>query len=246
MAPDGSLHQESKSFNVVIPNSKGCDSLIQINLKIKNSSSSINTSSCRVYVDPIGNPHYDSDSFSVTIANYLGCDSLISIKLTVIKPNINIISEDTLLTASATQVDYQWYVCSPQWQKIEGATSRTFRPNINGEYAVEITQNNCKDTSNCVTVNKLYVNELNASKIEVYPNPSNGKFTLSFETLSNDKEATLSINDVTGREVYATNLKISKGANQLEINANNIANGLYIAKLKVSGSTIEKRLFRNK
>jgi uncharacterized repeat protein (TIGR03803 family) len=185
MAPNGSLHQESKSFNVVIPNSKGCDSLIQINLKIKNSSSSINTSSCRVYVDPIGNPHYDSDSFSVTIANYLGCDSLISIKLTVIKPNINVISEDTLLTASTTQVDYQWYVCSPQWQKIEGATSRTFRPNINGEYAVEITQNNCKDTSNCVTVNKLYVNELNASKIEVYPNPSNGIFTIKFKYINN-------------------------------------------------------------
>jgi hypothetical protein len=106
---------------------------------------------------------------------------LISIKLTVIKPNINIISEDTLLTASATQVNYQWYVCSPEWKKIEGATSRTFRPNINGEYAVEINNNNCKDTSNCITVNKLYVNELNTSQIEIYPNPNNGIFTIKID-----------------------------------------------------------------
>jgi hypothetical protein len=178
IAPDGSLHQESKSFSVVIPNSKGCDSLIQINLRIKNSTSLINTTSCRIYIDPIGNPHYDSDSFSVTIPNHLGCDSLISINLTIIKPNITVLSEDTVLIASATQVGYQWYVCSPQWQKIEGATSRTFRPSINGEYAVEINNNNCKDTSSCITVNKLYVNELNTSQIEIYPNPNNGIFTI--------------------------------------------------------------------
>jgi hypothetical protein len=106
---------------------------------------------------------------------------------------------------------------------------------------------NCDGTSgNFVITGINDIDNTLATNLNIYPNPSNGKFTLSFETLSNDKEATLSINDVTGREVYATNLKISKGANQLEINANNIANGLYIAKLKVSGSTIEKRLFINK
>jgi hypothetical protein len=184
IAPDGTIHQESKSFSVVIPNSKGCDSLIQINLRIKNSTSLINTISCRIYIDPIGNPHYDSDSFSVTIPNHLGCDSLIIIKLTIIKPNITVLSEDTVLIASATQVNYQWYVCSPKWQKIEGATSRTFRPNINGEYAVEIITNNCKDTSSCITVNKLYVNELNTIQIEIYPNPNHGIFTIKAVQMS--------------------------------------------------------------
>jgi len=237
IAPDGSLHQESKSFNVVIPNSKGCDSLIQINLKIKNSSSLINATSCRVYVDPIGNPHYDSDSFSVTIANYLGCDSLISIKLTVIKQNINIISEDTMLTASATQVDYQWYVCTPQWQKIEGATSRTFRPNINGEYAVEITLNNCKDTSNCVTVNKLYLNELNTSKIEVYPNPNNGIFTIKLVDI--DKYNLIEIWSMLGQKLDE---RMIENSQSIVLDLSKHPKGVYLLKINHQNQVFTQKI----
>jgi uncharacterized repeat protein (TIGR03803 family) len=236
IAPDGSLHQESKSFSVVIPNSKGCDSLIQINLRIKNSTSLINTSSCRIYIDPIGNPHYDSDSFSVTIPNHLGCDSLISINLTIIKPNITVLSEDTVLIASATQVDYQWYVCSPEWKKIEGATSRTFRPNINGEYAVEINNNNCKDTSSCITVNKLYVNELNTSQIEIYPNPNHGIFTIKID--KNKESSYVELWTMLGQKVEERIIE-NNLTNVLDFSK--LPKGVYLLKL-----TNQKQIFTQK
>jgi hypothetical protein len=154
----------------------------------------------------------------------------------IIKPNITVISQDTVLTSSATQVGYQWYVCAPQWQKIEGATSRTFRPIINGEYAVEINNNNCKDTSNCITVNKLYVNELNTSRIEIYPNPNNGIFTIKIN--KNRESSYVELWTMLGQKVEERIIE-NNLTNVLDFSK--LQKGVYLLKL-----TNQKQIFTQK
>lgn len=83
-APSGALFDSSGLYVDTIPNAIGCDSLITINLTVKNStSSSITVASCGTYTGPSGQIWSASGTYADTIANAVGCDSLITVDLTV-------------------------------------------------------------------------------------------------------------------------------------------------------------------
>jgi hypothetical protein len=73
----------------------------------------------------------------------------------------------------------------------------------NDRYAVELTENNCVDTSDCVDINTVGIYESTALKgIEVYPNPSSGKYNVLFnETLS---DVSINILDIQGKLIQSS------------------------------------------
>ncbi|MFM7681864.1 MAG: T9SS type A sorting domain-containing protein, partial [Bacteroidota bacterium] len=97
-------------------------------------------------------------------------------------------------------------------------TSVEYTPPINGEYAVIVTlANGCSDTSDCITISTLDVEEL-TGLTTVYPNPGNGEFTLnSILTELNS----ISVYDLAGRK---QELKIEE--NKITILAT--SKGLYL------------------
>lgn len=228
IAADGSIHKESKQFTVIIPNANNCDSIIEINLKIKSSDTLLSISSCRKYIDPIGIYHFNSDTFQVIVPNYLGCDSSITIQLSITKPNVEVVSDDTMLTATANFVQYQWYQCSPEWLKIDNATNKFFKPQINGEYAVEIDEDNCKDTSDCIVINQLNISPVNFHQlINIYPNPSNGVFYIHL--LNINGKTSVELTTLLGQKIdqeIIDNTSISK------IDFSKHPQGVYLLKIK--------------
>lgn len=87
-APSGALHNVSGLFVDTIPNAAGCDSLITVDLTIKNSTTaSFPVSVCGPYTSPSGNVWATSGIYADTVGNAAGCDSLITIDLTVKSPS---------------------------------------------------------------------------------------------------------------------------------------------------------------
>gem|GEM_PF-568180 len=83
-APDGVVYTTSGVKTAIIPNSALCDSIITINLTIKNSTSSaITASGCGSYTAPDGMVYTTSGVKTATIPNLAGCDSVITINLTI-------------------------------------------------------------------------------------------------------------------------------------------------------------------
>jgi hypothetical protein len=79
--------------------------------------------------------------------------------------------------------------------------------------------------------------------IELYPNPNNGLFTI--ETDTQQDELNLIIRDVTGKEVYATALKIVNYSNSLYLQ---LKNGIYFVEIQSSTTqtkTIKKLVINN-
>ena len=159
-------------------NSTGCDSIITLNLTINTPTSNIiNQSACNSYTFnnqtiTVSGIYYD------TLINATGCDSIITLNLTVNNVNNAAIQNGTQLSALATGGTYQWLICNP-FIIISGANSQTYIATANGDYAVEVTQNGCTDTSNCMTVNSVGVNELNTQNlITISPNPTHSLFKI--------------------------------------------------------------------
>lgn len=79
----------------------------------------------------------------------------------------------TTIEASATDVNYQWLDCDNDYAPINNATSQSFTASQNGNYAVEITDGICVDTSDCVAITTVsLVDYQNIDHVSVYPNPT--------------------------------------------------------------------------
>lgn len=87
---NGQTYSISGVYSHTLINSKGCDSIVTLNLTIKNSTSSIqNITSCNPFTWSNGQTYSVSGSYTQHLINSSGCDSTITLNLTI-EPEINI------------------------------------------------------------------------------------------------------------------------------------------------------------
>jgi hypothetical protein len=174
------------------------------------SSSTISPVVCDNYTSPSGiNTWNSSGTYTDTIPNSAGYDSIITINLTVNTVDVSVTNSSPTLTANSTDATYQWLDCDNNMTTISGETSQSFTPTVNGNYAVEITRNQCTDTSACETVSIVGIQEnmFNDGFI-VYPNPTKG--SVRIELPESYKSFRVIIRNALGQELqkqtfYSTN-----------------------------------------
>lgn len=139
------------------------------------------------------------------------------------------------LTADATGVTYQWIDCD-LGSSITGETNASFTPSgIVGNYAVQITDNGCVDTSACFLVDFTGLTDLQSAGISIYPNPSTGLFTIeSVQSLE-----TIQIMDIRGRLVYEAS---SLNESSLDVNISNENAGVYYVRISGAFGTITEKV----
>jgi hypothetical protein len=67
----------------------------------------------------------------------------------------------------------------------------------------------------------------------VYPNPSNGSFTVSFESL-HKSAAVIRVIDITGKTVYSVNHDIAGGNNYLSLDISSLTFGIYLLQIETN------------
>jgi hypothetical protein len=125
----------------------------------------------------------------------------------MIPVNTSTININELIQANAVDASYQWIDCSNENLPIEGETQQTFSATANGDYAVIVTQNNCSDTSDCVNVSVLGINELTTGTLTVFPNPTNDKVTILLDNL---EDVNISLISSAGVKLFSRD-KVNEG-----------------------------------
>ena len=206
LSPGGSTYNTSGTYTEVIPNAVGCDSTITIDLTITQSSSStITVTQCNSYLSPGGSTYNTSGTYTEVIPNAVGCDSTITINLTINTVDTGITQSSAMLTSSAVGAQYQWLDCDQGFSIILAETNQQFTALTNGNYAVEVTENGCIDTSSCRSVIDVGIQETGYfENVNIYPNPSHGTIIIS---MGNWKAAVeVSILNSFGQIVYQSSL----------------------------------------
>jgi hypothetical protein len=213
--------------------SNGCDSTVTINLTILSAPTGSETSTiCINESITVNGTVYDAanptgtEVFANAGAN--GCDSTVTVNLAIL-PAINVTTSqsDADLSANAAGLVYQWIDCNNGNTIISGETSQNYTATSSGSYAVVISENNCVDTSVCLTVNSVGFDDLSTLKgVKVYPNPSKGSFFIEFDEAVKNPQ-TISIYSSIGALVYSETLrdKITK------VNTESFSSGLYLLEL---------------
>ena len=202
----------------------------------KTSYSSFSETACLSYTAPSGRFIFNSSGiYQDTIPNSTGCDSVITINLTVKTVEVSITQIGSTITATAPGAIYQWLDCNNNFTKINGANDQKFLVNTNGNYAVEVQQNGCTDTSECLNINSISILE-NAldNTLKAYPNPTQGDIIIELE--AQYEELTVKIKNIFGQEVLR---KSYSNANSLQLCIPGEA-GFYFIELTAKD---KKRLF---
>ena len=139
------------------------------------------------------------------------------------------------LTANAASASYQWINCNGN-TAISGQTNQSFTATTNGSYAVIVTKNGCSDTSYCFSINIVGLNENNATTtFHVYPNPSNGKFTVETAKVENSK---IEIYNMMGELFFQSEIL----NHNTEVDISHQPKGFYFVKIYAGQSSITKKI----
>ena len=245
---DGITYTESNdsaTFNIIGGAANGCDSLVTLHLTINNSAVGVDTqTSCNsfTWIDGLTyTESNDSATFNIIGGAANGCDSLVTLHLTVNSiSDITTSISGTDISANNTIATYQWLDCDNDYTIINGETGRIFKAMVNGNYAVELTENDCVDTSACVAITSLGVVE-NSFKnhIKVYPNPTNGNFSIDLGKVY--ENTNIVIANIDGKLVKSKTVVQSQVLN-LTIEE---PSGVYIIRIQSSSESAVIRLIKN-
>ena len=215
-----------------ISSSTSCDTIITTNLFIQPAYTfSVYDTICKgdsytfpdgfVINDIQGNLNHQSNLFTV-----YGCDSSIVTIITVsyLDTSVQHIGMN-LLISNATNVNYQWINCTTN-QPIVGETNQSYQPDINGSYAVILTNSYCSDTSACFLVEGLGIENLTQQMTDIYPNQTKKDVKIVFAEKIN--EGILKIYSIDGKLIKTINIS---NKTSLSIDLANFSNGTYIIEL---------------
>lgn len=104
---------------------------------------------CGPYLSPGGKIWDSGGTYLDTIPNAGGCDSVIVIHLEIISIDTAVTIDGVTLIAGAEDAAYRWLDCDNSKTFIEGNRENSFTPITAGNYAVEVTDRGCVDTSDC-------------------------------------------------------------------------------------------------
>lgn len=227
------------TYTEVMMNAQGCDSTITLTLNLlAATSATISESFCEGGSLSFGTQNITTPgTYTRTIPNAAGCDSIITLTAAYQIINTTVTQSGSNLSVP-TQVGatYRWVKC-PQYSGIAGAVNATFHPiTLTGSYAVIVTLNGCKDTSDCISVDQTGLSGVSLSMfVDVFPNPTSDILHVesnSFGILN------YRVVDLNGRVILMDFLNAAE--NSIHLNTVNFEKGTYILDLNTDLGSVKK------
>lgn len=224
-------------YSDTLSSSLGCDSLHVLTLTVNPSPfATLSEVSCGPF-NFNGLMLHNSGIYYDTLSTSAGCDSIIQLTLTINSVDTSVSQSGLTLTANAAGAAYQWINCQTL-MPLAGASSASYTALFNGQFAAEITQNGCTDTSACFTINTVSLNETDITSLQAYPNPARDFITLSGEP--GNLLRSVSISDIQGRVL----IQYSNVTLPAQLDLQSLPGGLYLIRSEAGGQYSQLRILK--
>lgn len=159
-----------------------------------------------------GNTYTSSIVDTATLNSIHGCDSIRILDLTIKTVDTSVSLVGTSFTSGALGASYQWLDCDNAFAQLSADTNRTFVASSIGNYAVEVKENGCTDTSACYNLASLGILENDFDPdLLIYPNPTKGDITIDLGRIHESVKCILT--DIIGNEIQSNTYTSSQMLN---------------------------------
>jgi hypothetical protein len=227
-------YTQSGNYQTILTSQAGCDSTINTQLTILNTQ----VTSEQQTICEGNNFVYNGDTLTLendyiyVFQGQNGCDSTHTIQLIVESALNPIITEvDGVLTTSTLGDNFQWIDCTGNLP-ISGAITNEFTPTNDGNYAVEVTNNQCTWMSDCFTFSTVSTSQINEDDAySVYPNPAIN--TISLKIPNGKSIKSIILVDELGRMIK----KFDESEIYNQLNISDLENGFYFLRIEKTDKT---------
>ena len=245
-ATDASGNSSTCSFTVTITDTKKPEIKCPKNIKgcsgaVISYATPVGSDDCSTptVVRTTGYPSGSNFPAGVTIVTFVATDAAgntasCSFKVTISDPDASFTVNGMTLTTYSYSDSYQWYMCgSAGLTPIIGAVNQSFTASSSGLYALVVTLNGCKDTSDCIAISTGSAFAESNYQFNVYPVPAKTHVVLELSA-----DALVEIYTATGQLQGSELLESGKHMKSIE----NFPDGTYFVKFITEGKTVMKRL----
>lgn len=149
-------------------------------------------------------------------------------------PDNQINSNGLTLSSSYNGGMYQWLNCETN-QILSDQTNQEFTALENGSYAVIVNNGNCSDTSDCILITQVGLEDLGFGDFSISPNPVVDELLIQFKAIN----GTMQLFDLQGKL-----LQQSEFNDDMVMQLNYLDSGMYIIKLDSEIGVFEKRFIK--
>jgi hypothetical protein len=222
---NGSTYTASGTYTTTLTSINGCDSLATLNLTINETASSTEIVTACSFYTWNDNTYVESGTYTAQFVSANGCDSIATLNLTItfFEATATLIGTD-LIEASPAGMTYQWINCITG-EYITTALAQTYTATENGEYAVIVSDGQCSDQSDCITVSSASLEDGEVLFVNLYPNPTSGDVILEVSSAFTGRSYQLV--DYSGRVILNGTIQSSKEI----LSLSDLARGVYYLNL---------------
>jgi hypothetical protein len=191
-----------------------------------------------------GNPNTisSSNSYTVTVTNSNNCTVSASVNITVNPaPSISINTSSQTVTPGQTVTLTAQGASSYQWNNGSTGAQINVTPFGTTSYSVTGTDANGCTATGSVTILISSVEDLAKSEPHVSPNPSNGTFTVSFET-EKPETIQLKVFDLLGQLIKQESPVTVSGTYAQQLNLTQMPKGIYLLQIKAGEESTSRRI----
>ena len=236
---NGMTYNTSGTNTWVGMNAAGCDSTVTLDLTINNSVTSTDVQTACDSLVWNGMTYTTSGTYTWIGSTTTGCDSTVTLDLTINTVDVSVTNNDPSITANASGATYVWLDCDNGNAPIAGETGQMFTATANGNYAVEITNNGCVDTSACTPIVTVSLEDLDAlGDVTVYPNPVDNIVNVELGSL---ESASVRLLDVNGKVLFL-NENVNNSVYTFEMNQEP---GVYFVEVSTNNNVKRFKVVKN-
>jgi PDZ domain-containing secreted protein len=105
----------------------------------------------------------------------------------------------------------------------------------------DVTQEEADDMKEKVGVDMPIINNLEIEQLNIFPNPTNGQFNITFD-LPKNGQTTVRVFNGAGRLLYQNDMQQFKGRFQDRVDLSNSPKGIYFLEIRQDGKSLSKKI----